>query len=180
MNWKNIVGQENIKFFFNNAVKEKRLGNSYCFFGIEGVGKFATALGIISSTSCLKPKEIDGFLEACQECDNCKSIRNLKFPNVEYIFSLPAGKASDKEEGGLYASLSDSLIEDINLKLLQKIANPYGKFQIEGATQIKIGQIRELRKNLSLSNSLPGRKFVVIFNAEEMNIDAQNAFLKTL
>ncbi len=180
MKWNKIVGQENIKIFFKKAIKEKRVGSGYCFFGIEGVGKFATALGIISTLSCLKPREINGFLEPCEECYNCKSIENLKFPNIEYIFSLPAGKSADKEEDGPIASLSDSLIEDINLKLRQKIANPYAKFKVEGASQIKIAQIRELRKSLSLSNPLPGRKFVVIFNAEEMNIDAQNAFLKTL
>lgn len=180
MKWNRIVGQEKIKIFFGNAIKENRLGSSFCFFGIEGVGKFATALGIITTISCLNPRIVDGFLVPCDECENCKSIENLKFPNVEYVFSLPVGKSTDKEESGFYASLPDSLIEEINLKLKQKIQNPYAKFRIEGASQIKIGQIRELRKGLSLSNSLPGRKFVIIFNAEEMNIDAQNAFLKTL
>ncbi|MGB9913633.1 MAG: hypothetical protein ACPLRO_09730, partial [Candidatus Kapaibacteriota bacterium] len=119
-------------------------------------------------------------MESCGSCSACQSILNNKFSNVEYLFSLPAGKSVDKEEGSVFTSLSETVIEEINSKLKSKILNPYTKFSIEGASQIRISQIRELRKNLALSNSLSGRKFVVIINADEMRTEAQNAFLKTL
>ncbi|MFN3270082.1 MAG: DNA polymerase III delta prime subunit [Candidatus Kapaibacterium sp.] len=180
MSWNSIIGQKKVKEYFRRVFAEGVLANAYCFYGVEGVGKFATALEIIKTASCLKPKLIDGYRESCGECQNCIDILNLKFPNVEYIFSLPSGKVSEKEDSSIVESLSDALIEEINLKLKEKIANPYAKFSIEGASQIKVAQIRELRKALALSNSLPGRKFVVFFNAEEMRIESQNAFLKTL
>ncbi|MCX7909706.1 MAG: hypothetical protein N2560_09370 [Ignavibacteria bacterium] len=180
MSWKEIINQEKIKIFFQKVLKEKTLSNAYCFFGIEGVGKFALALNIIKTYSCLQPKIEGDFLEPCEGCSNCLSIRSLKFPNVEYIFSLPSFKTQEKEGDSIYSSLSDSVIEEMNSKLRNKINNPYVKFAIEGANQIRIAQIRELRKSLALSNSFPGRKFIVIFNAEDMRVEAQNAFLKTL
>lgn len=180
MSWNDVIGQENVKLYFQNVLLQNKIASAYCFFGIEGVGKFATALEIIKANSCIQPKFIGGMLEGCNNCINCKDILNLKFPNVEYVFSLPSGKSSDKDEEGSIATLSDLTIEEINSKLKEKLENPYVRFSIRGASQIRINQIRELRKNLALSNAISGRKFVVIFNAEEMRVEAQNAFLKTL
>ncbi|MGC8748231.1 MAG: ATP-binding protein [Candidatus Kapaibacteriota bacterium] len=180
MSWEQIINQEKIKKFFQRILPEAVLSNAYCFFGIEGVGKFATALEIIKTASCRNPVHKVGYIESCGSCSACQSILNNKFSNVEYLFSLPAGKSVDKEEGSVFTSLSETVIEEINSKLKNKILNPYTKFSIEGASQIRISQIRELRKNLALSNSLSGRKFVVIINADEMRTEAQNAFLKTL
>ncbi len=180
MSWGDILGQGKIKSYFKKVLLENKLANAYCFFGIEGVGKFATALEIIKTSCCKEPTYIDGFLESCGTCVSCLDIINLKHPNVEYIFSIPSSKTGDKEESTVYSLLSESVIEEINLKLKEKVEFPYSKFSIRGASQIRIAQIRELRKSLSLSNSLPGKKFVLIFNADEMRIEAQNAFLKTL
>jgi len=180
MSWKGIVGQENIKKYFQGIIEENRFANAYLFFGNEGVGKFAVALEVIKTASCLSPRKESGFIESCGECRNCKSILNLTFPNVEYVFSLPSGKATESEEVGTIASLPNKVIEEINEKLKEKILNPYKKFSIEGASQIRISQIRELRKAIALSNPYAGRKFIVIFNADEMRDVAQNAYLKTL
>jgi len=180
MGWEKLINQNKIKEYFQRVFQEKSIANAYCFYGEEGVGKFAFAIEFIRTLSCSKPFWKDGFYSSCGTCSNCQNISNLKFMNIEYVFSLPAGKSGETESKGTVASLPESQIQEINEKLKNKINNPYTKFAIEGATQIKISQIRELRKTLALSNSLPGRKFVVIFNAEEMRVEAQNAFLKTL
>lgn len=180
MGWQKIINQTRIKEYLQRILREKKIANAYCFFGEEGVGKFAMAIEFIKSLSCLKPIVKDGFYDSCGICLNCKNIDDLKYPNIEYVFSLPSGKAGETESKGTLESLPESQINEINEKLKYKITNPYTKFTIEGASQIRISQIRELRRTLSYSNSLPGRKFVVIFNAEDMRVEAQNAFLKTL
>lgn len=180
MAWKNVVGQESIKFRLQRLVAENRIPNALCFWGQEGVGKFATAIEFVKSASCLNPKIEGNSVESCGQCTNCLNIAGNRFQNLEFVFSLPSGKNSDKGEIGTLSQLTNEQIESINQKILNKIQNPYSKFVIEGASQIRIGAIRELRRNLSLSNSLPGRKFVVVLNAEDMRTEAQNALLKIL
>lgn len=180
MAWENVIGQEDIKSQLQRLIIGNRIPNAFCFWGVEGVGKFATAIEFVKSVSCLN-KRIEGDkVEHCEECSNCINISENKFPNLEFVFALPSGKGSEKGESGTFSQLSSEHIGTINQMLINKIQNPYSRFMVEGASQIRIGAIRELRRNLSLSNSLPGRKFVIILNAEEMRIEAQNALLKTL
>jgi DNA polymerase-3 subunit delta' len=51
---------------------------------------------------------------------------------------------------------------------------------LDDAQQIKVDQIRELIESLSLSSYRGGRKTAVIENAESLNANGANAFLKTL
>ncbi|MCX7879877.1 MAG: hypothetical protein N2517_04370 [Ignavibacteria bacterium] len=179
MGWDKVLGQSIIKENLQRTILEGRYPNAYLFFGNEGVGKFATALEFVKTASCLTPRRNDNSIEACETCKNCISINKSTYPNLEFIFSLPASKAQTKAES-VFSGLTDEQLDEINRKLIEKINSPYVRFQIAGASQIRIAQIRELRKNLALSNALPMRRFVIIINAEEMRSEAQNAFLKTL
>lgn len=180
MAWENVVGQEDIKSQLQRLIIENRIPNAFCFWGGEGVGKFATAIEFVKSASCLNKRIEDNRVEHCEQCSNCINISENKFPNLEFVFALPSGKSSEKGESGTLSQLSSEQIETINQQIINKIQNPYSRFAIEGASQIRIGAIRELRRSLSLSNPLPGRKFVIILNAEDMRTEAQNALLKTL
>jgi DNA polymerase III subunit delta' len=51
---------------------------------------------------------------------------------------------------------------------------------LDDAQQIKVDQIRELIESLSLSSYRGGRKTAVVENAESLNANGANAFLKTL
>jgi DNA polymerase-3 subunit delta' len=51
---------------------------------------------------------------------------------------------------------------------------------LDDAQQIKVDQIRELTETLSLSSYRGGRKTAVVENAESLNANGANAFLKTL
>lgn len=179
MGWNSIIGQENVKIELQRMIINKRIPNALCFWGKVGVGKFATALQIVKTYSCLNPKQQDNLIDSCDNCNNCLNIKKGNYSNLEFIFSLPSGKTSQNETGTI-ASLNDDQITNIVESLTLKINNPYHRFQIQGASQIRINQIRELRQKLALSNSLPGRKFVIVLEANEMRPEAQNAFLKTL
>lgn len=179
MPWNKVIGQENIKQELQRMILSNRIPNALCFWGNIGVGKFATAIEFVKTNSCLRPRKENDFIESCGECSHCLRINAGTFPNLDFLFSLPPGKASDIETGTI-ATLSDEQIGKIIEALNGKISNPYRRFQIEGANQIRVNQVRELRQKLALSNSLSGRKFVLIIEANEMRTEAQNAFLKTL
>lgn len=178
MAWKDIIGQEHIKSELQRMIINNHIPNALCFWGYIGVGKFATAIQFVKILSCLKPIQNGNVLDSCDNCDNCLKIDKGLHPNLEFLFSLPSSKTSDEVD--TIASLSDEQIAKIRETLVLKIEQPYKRFQIDGANQIRINQIRELRQRLALSNALSGRKFVLIIEANEMRVEAQNALLKTL
>ncbi|MGQ9819615.1 MAG: DNA polymerase III subunit [Candidatus Kapaibacteriales bacterium] len=178
MAWNNIISQGNIKSELQKLIINNRVPSALCFWGNLGVGKFATAIQFVKTLTCLKPKKDGDFIDSCDNCNNCLKINKGIHPNLEFIYSLPSTKTS--EEAGTIASFSEEQLAKIREALVAKIEQPYKRFQIEGANQIRIDQIRDLRQKLALSNALPGRKFVLILEANEMRVEAQNALLKTL
>jgi DNA polymerase-3 subunit delta' len=88
--------------------------------------------------------------------------------------SLPAGSADAEED------MKAELVEELQHAIANKAADAYASMRIEGATQIRIGQIREVKRALSLSATQRGHRVVVILEAHELTIEAANAFLKTL
>ena len=124
--------------------------------------------------------KIDDSVDSCNVCHSCRAFDNLSHPNVELLFSLPAGKTGDTKGDSAYDKMSADQIDIIKEEIENKAKNPYLPIQIPNATQIKIASIREIKQKLSLSSFNGKRRFVIVLKAEEMNTEASNAFLKTL
>ena len=188
MAWQHIIGQQRVKNILGRAIAEKRIAHAYCFWGAEGIGKDALALEFAKVMNCEQPRpNPNGILEACDTCKSCLQASHLQHPNIQFIFSLPAAKSSSgggEKDGAMGVSpilkLSDDQIQLIQEQLRIKATNPYHNMTIPNAAQIRIASIREVKKQISMSSSQPGRRFVIISEADSMNQEAANAFLKTL
>ena len=88
--------------------------------------------------------------------------------------ALPAGKADTEED------VADDVLDALRDIIGGVAEDPYTRVRLPNASMIRIGQIREVKRMLSLSAAQEGRRVVIIVNAEEMNVEASNAFLKTL
>lgn len=187
MAWQAIIGQQRVKNILGRAIAEKRIAHAYCFWGAEGIGKDALALEFAKVMNCEQPcPNENGILEACGTCKSCLQASHLQHPNIQFIFSLPAAKSSSgsEKDGAMGVSpilkLSDDQIQLIQEQLRIKATNPYHNMTIPNAAQIRIASIREVKKQISMSSSQPGRRFVIISEADSMNQEAANTFLKTL
>ncbi len=180
MSWNKIIGHERIKRILQNTILDNRVGHAYCFTGIEGIGKDALAIQFAKVVNCENPVKIDDSVDSCNVCHSCRAFDNLSHPNVELLFSLPAGKTGDTKGDSAYDKMSADQIDIIKEEIENKAKNPYLPIQIPNATQIKIASIREIKQKLSLSSFNGKRRFVIVLKAEEMNTEASNAFLKTL
>lgn len=180
MSWNKIVGHEKVKRILQNLIVSNRVGHAYCFTGIEGIGKDAAAFQFAKTLNCENQIIIDSYADSCDNCHSCKAFDHLSHPNLDIIFSLPAGKSGDSKDNSSYENLSQEQIDLIKEEIENKAQNNYLPIKIPNATQIKIASIRDIKYKLSLSSFNGRRRFVIILNANEMNQEASNAFLKTL
>lgn len=171
--WNNVIGQARVKQILHSALENERLPNAYLFHGPEGVGKDAAAFELAKAINCLDPK-MRG-LEGCDECVHCLQIDQLSSPLLHFVYAL----AKDVESSG-ESSQKEEDLEIIREEVAQKAVDPYYNLAIPRAMAIQVGQVRELRMNLSRSMGSGKKRIVIISEADMMNPQAQNAFLKTL
>ena len=140
-----------------------RVGSAYLFVGPYGVGKFACALEWIRFLKCTDRTD-DGA--PCGRCRSCRNIANWDHPDVMILFPMP--KSVWENETKL-AEAYEKFREF-----------PYERPKFAQQAGILIDMVREVQKFLSTPAGTPGGKFVIIADAHAMNIQAANAFLKTL
>lgn len=180
MAWSQILAHEREKKILQRQLSENRIAGAYLFWGTDGIGKEAMAIELAKAANCIEPIIEEDRYEACDECKNCRQISKINHPNINYVFPVPTGKTADSRSDSAISKLSEEQLNEINNQVRLKSENYYHKITITNANQIRIAQIRDIRKSLSMSSSRGGRRFVIISSAEKMNPEAANAFLKTL
>lgn len=162
-----IQGQESALKLLSQIHSSNRIPHALLFTGPEGVGKFFTAIE---------------FLKLLNE--NCsssaiKNIQQLAEPYVKVITPLPRGKSESNNDLPT-SKLSQDIVDEYISQLNQKSINPYHKFELKNANNIKINSIREINKVVSLNfDEIPYRG-ILLLDAHKMSVEAQNAFLKNL
>lgn len=181
MGFAKVIAQQRVKSMLSGAIKAHAIAHAYCFHGIEGIGKDALALAFAQVLNCSKPRELsDGNIDACGECKNCMDASRLEHPNIAFITALPAGKATTKSEDSPLLQLSEDMLAAYKHEISQKAEDPYHSIHLPNAQTIRIASIREIKKHVRMSAMQEGRRVFIISQAEKMNMEAANAFLKTL
>ncbi len=176
MSWNKIVGNERVKRILQKAIVENRVAHSYLFTGIDGIGKDAFAIQMAKTLNCSNPRIGEFEYDSCDICKSCKMFDSLSHPNFEIIFPLPAGTGEESTTD----KMSEAQLDEFKIQLQKKAANPFHRIRIKGASLIRVNAIRDIKKKLSLSQGSNGKRVVLISEAEKMNAESANAFLKTL
>lgn len=174
MIWENIIGQKRVIGMLQRCILNQRIPQALLLRGQEGAGTVALALAFARTITCLEPIIDSDSIVPCERCKGCKQSAQLQHPNIRVVTSLPTTKGDTEE------ALKDDVIAEIQTSIKNLAADPYQSVRLTNASLIKIGQIRELKKTLSMSAVQVGRRIVIIVNAEDMNLEAANSFLKTL
>jgi len=176
MSWNKIVGNERVKRILQLQLVEGRIANSYLFAGISGIGKEAMAIEFAKAMNCESPFIDDVSHIACDNCKSCRQFNNFSHQNFELVYALPAGSGDETSTD----KLSEAQIEEIKSLLEKKSHDQFTKIKLKGANTIRVNSIRDIKKKLSMSQGTKGKRVVVVSEAERMNTEASNAFLKTL
>lgn len=174
MTWNKVFGQERIKKILQRTILDDRIPHSYCFWGPDGTGKEALALEFAKTVNCINPIKSNDSISYCNSCNSCKLFRTLAHPNLQFIYSTPVSKSDTSDNP------DDKQIDEMGLQLKLKSEDYYHKFQVQSGTQIRISSIRKIKRNLSMSAGMQGRRVIIVCRADEMSSDSSNAFLKTL
>jgi DNA polymerase-3 subunit delta' len=139
----------------------ERMPHAILLHGAEGTGKTLFAEQFAQSLLCETPKS-DG--RACMECASCGWFSQYSHPDYRRV----RPELLDEEEGA--ASETDAAESD---KKTAKASKAPSK-------EIVINQVRALADFMNISTHRQGRRVVLLYPAEALNVPAANALLKSL
>ncbi|BDG08039.1 DNA polymerase III subunit delta' [Anaeromyxobacter paludicola] len=147
-----IIGQDRAVGSLRAALARGALHHAYLFGGPAGVGKGAAARLLAQAANCEGPAAAGA--DACGACGPCTRIARGLHPDVLFL-------AEEREMAKA------------------------GRWEPKGgrtpSKEIVVDQIRELvDRRLGMKRFEGRRRFVVVDPADAMNVQAQNALLKTL
>lgn len=175
MHFHEIIGQQAAIDHIREAIKNDRLPHAIMLTGPAGVGKLALANAIAQYVNCLAPSEG----ESCGKCTNCIKIRKGIHPDIRYILPIVS-----KKEGGRQW-LTEDYFDQFRPGFF---SDPYFSFAQWQRTlggenkqlMISVNEIRELKRGIYLKAFEAPYKVVILWNAERVNVQGANAFLKLL
>jgi DNA polymerase III subunit delta' len=169
--FKKILGQNKAISILTRAIENDKLANSYLFFGPDGVGKYTAALYFGMAINCHSKQED----MPCGICPSCKKF--LSYTHPDFLFVFPSPKLDISVEGEIK---STKMLAEYEAYIENKINSPWKEYSFPGATGIQIGKIRMLEHRINLTPNEGKFKIYIVEDADQMNIKAANAFLKTL
>ncbi len=151
-----VIGHKNQIFYFEKVIKEDNFLSAYIFSGQEGVGKLEILKFVLMKYVCASKR-------GCGECNMCRRFKKITIPDINFI-------------------LPDKISENLS-ELYEK-----GEWSIDNLRTdyfsremvIGINTIRKIEGELATRPIELKRKFYIFLDADLMNREAQNAFLKIL
>lgn len=171
MQFKDIIGQEELKKRLIQSKKENRISHAQLWLGESGYGGLPLALANIQFILCEQPTEHD----SCGLCSSCQKVQKLQHPDLH--FSFPTVLAEAKTSDVLYREWREITMENayFNLKNWVDKIDDKGRKPIIGTEESQ-----NILKKLRLKSFEGGYKVMLIWMAEEMNETCANKLLKIL
>lgn len=175
MQFKDIIGQQEVKWSLLQMVNENRISHALLFFEQPGSGGLALAYALAQYINCENKTNND----SCSTCASCIKISKLVHPDLH--FSFPAAKIDKKAPKGLSSELMADWREALLLNPYMQLNEWYDYIGIENKQAI----IREeesdaIVHSLSLKAFEAKYKIHIMWQADKLNIAAANKLLKII
>ncbi len=175
MQFKDIIGQQNVKQNLIKSVKENRIAHAQLFLGPEGCGSLPLAIAYAQYISCLNRIDED----ACGTCSSCHKYGKLIHPDLHFVYPVNTSKKISKDP------VCDDYVAEWRNCLLN---NPYmiesqwyESIEIENKQGfIGTEESKQILKKLNLKSYESDYKILIIWLPEKMNLQAANKLLKMI
>ncbi|GHE29390.1 DNA polymerase III subunit [Sphingobacterium griseoflavum] len=171
MQFKEIIGQEEVKKHLLHTVKDNRVSHAQLFLGPEGSGSLALAVAYAQFINC-ENKQID---DSCGVCSSCNKYQKLIHPDLHFSYPF---FAKGKED-----------VSETYLELWRKAfrSNPYmgldfWRHNLDAENKqanINIAEAHNIIKKLSLKAFEADYKVLIMWLPEFLDVQG-NALLKLI
>lgn len=178
MQFKDIIGQEELKRHLVRSVDQGRVSHAQLFTGTAGQGSLAMAVAYFQYICCRHRHDGD----SCGECPDCRQIAALAHPDLHLVF--PVNKQGKKSGEKM---LSDEFLPHFRTLFEERggYFSPrewYERLDL-GKTlkgMISAGEADEIIRKLAFKSFEAEYKAMLIWLPETMNEEAANKILKIL
>lgn len=193
MQFKEVIGQQEVKHHLIEMVRDNRLSHALLFLAKEGFGGLSLALSFAQYVMCQKVQNsflVPGPslfgeeapaaafpLDSCGECPSCLKAASLTHPDMHYTYPVITKKAGSKPVSTDYASEWREFVRQYPygnvFDWLQSIAaeNKQGNITAE--------ECNEITRKLSIKSFEGGHKILVLWMAEYLGKEG-NKLLKII
>lgn len=173
MQFKEVIGHNEIKTSLIHAVNEGRISHAQLFLGPEGSGNLAMALAYVQYVYC----ENKGESDSCGICSSCKKIEQLSHPDLHFSFPfIKVGKDGETSDDYI-KKFREAIIKNPFINLLNWY-DYLGNQDKQGIISVKESVL--IIKKLSLKSFEGGYKTYIIWMPEKLNNAAASKLLKTI
>src|SRR3954471_5963147 len=171
MQFKNIVGQEEVKQRLINTVTENRVSHAQLFLGPEGAGGLALAVAYAQFLSC-EDKQVD---DSCGVCSSCRKYEKLMHPDLHFSYPFFA-KHKDDTALTFMEQWRDAFLTNpyLNLDIWRGYLDADNK-----QANINIAECHQVIKKLSLKPFESVYKILILWLPEYLDKQG-NALLKVI
>ena len=176
MRFSDVIGQQEVKQQLQRLLAENRLPHALLFSGPEGSGKLAMALALAQRLLCTSPTP-EG--EPCGQCKGCRMAASLAHPDLHFVYPVY------KPEKSQTPPVSTLFIDEWRQMVAR---SPYFSrmewLKAIGVEKqqslIAVADANRIIQELSKVSSQNGYRVVIIWEADQMNLQAANKLLKVL
>ena len=175
MQFKDVIGHENVKSRLIKSVNEGRISHAQLFLGQEGSGNLPLAIAYAQFISCQNKKDTD----SCGECPSCIKFDKLTHPDLHFVF--PVATSADVKEKPISSKYIAQWREVILDSPYLSLANWQNRIET-GNKQPLISKYESeaILKTLSLKSYESEYKTMIIWYPERFNIASGNKLLKII
>ena len=164
MNWEQIVGHRELKNLLKDSISNNRVSHAQLFVGKDGYGTLPLALAFAK--------------EILKKENEHSSTKVDSLNHLDLHFSFPVFKANKSGlTGQFFDTFRDMILDNSysNTEDWSTILESENK-----QLSIYVEEIDEIIKKFALKSYEGGSKILIVWQADKMNTDAANKFLKFL
>jgi len=173
LQFKNVIGQQDIKNRLIASIQDERVSHAHLFLGNDGSGNLALALAYVQYLLCHSPTEND----SCGTCPSCLKVTKLQHPDLHFSYPF-----FSKQSGG---SVSDEFLPE-----WREAVNKSPYFDLNYWRDALTAENKQLlittKEATNILHKLKLKafegkyKFVIIWRPEMMRTEASNKLLKII